>query len=63
MKYVLIWCDRLGVFALHGPAVSSRMFSENELRSEFDGNSVLNQWADFAKAHANVGCEYEMLPD
>lgn len=62
MNYVLIWCDSLGVFAIHCSGFRSRTLTEAELRAEFDDDDVLNQWADFAMAHPNVRCEYDMLP-
>jgi hypothetical protein len=62
MKYVLVWCVQLGVFALHAPDLSARTFTESDLRKEFGDNAVLIQWLEFAKAHPSVGCEYDMLP-
>lgn len=61
-SYELVWCVQLGVFALHGPDLSSKTFTESELREEFGDNDVLVRWLEFAKAHPNVGCVYDMLP-
>lgn len=63
MKYVLVWCSRLSVFAIHCPGLSSRTFSESELRSEFAGNGVLVEWLEFSKSNPNVECVYDMLPN
>ena len=62
MTFILVWCENLAIFALEGPDMIRKPLTEAELRTKFNGNAVLNQWADFAKANPNKECLYDMLP-
>ena len=62
MRYILVWCEPLQIFALEGPDLSHKVFTAQELRDEFAGNPILTQWADFARANPGKECVYDMLP-
>ena len=62
MKYILIWCAGLNVFALEGPDMQRKTYTEAELREKFQGNATLIRWLEFSKEHAGVEVVYDMLP-
>jgi hypothetical protein len=63
MKYILVWCHQLGIFALEQPFSPSReQLTEAEMRSKCGDNVLLHAWVDFAKQHPNVEVVYDMLP-
>ena len=62
MTYELVWCPQMGMFGLSTPMGGHRTMTTTELRESFADNAVLHRWADFAVAHPNVRCVYDMLP-
>ena len=62
MRYVLIWCSRMGIFALHMPDMTVKTYGESELRAKFCGYGSLMEWLEFTKEHQDVEVVYNMLP-
>ncbi len=62
MRYTLKWCPELGMFEMTDFQGQVKLLTNDELRAKLNENAVLNEWADYAVAHPNVNCDYEMLP-
>ncbi len=55
----LMWRPKLGVFCWRWPDGFEATVTEEKLRELLSGNAKLNQWADYAKAHPNIGVDYD----
>lgn len=62
MRYVLIYCSALNIFAMTDPWGGHVALPEADLDKRFGGNRELMAWKEFCKANPDRQVQYDMLP-
>ena len=62
MRYTLIYCSAMNIFALTDPFCGHRTLTEDQLMKSIGTDDVLRQWVQFTKEHADTRVDYDMLP-
>ena len=62
MRYTLIFCSELNIYALTNAFGGHRTYTWEELVESMEGNPTLLAWCQMAKDNPGVSVDYEMLP-